>query len=452
MIKMDGRSGLLQLPVLTGIILLALAGCAAPEKSAGLSSFDHAPLIYITNDVHLLAASLHDNGPRYQQITGEGDGKNTEMIPNLLRTLLYTAQEERPDMILFNGDLTFNGEKKSHEALAQDMAVIEKLGVKVFVIPGNHDINNPWARTYFNERANYAQAVSPQEFEIIYADFGYREAVSRDNETLSYAVQPIPGLRLLMLDSAKYKNNRILGSPETAGAIPESTRKWIRNAAAAAKKDGDRIVAAMHHSLMDHHPMVNRGFTVENAESLQELFAELGINFILTGHIHAQDISQRETSSGAIIYDIATSAMAVYPHQIGVLRFNPEQSGWNYAVKALDVEAWARAGGLQDQRLLNFNSWSEGFFRNVSEGMVRRRLSTMALLLSTEELEALSLLVGTLNARYFAGTEYLNAQDIYDSEGYQLLETYQFEFLYGYVKTIMEDTPPPNTELFIGNF
>jgi hypothetical protein len=84
--------------------------------------------------------------------------------------------------------------------------------------------------------------------------------------------------------------------------------------------------------------------------------------------------------------------------------------------------------------------------------MVRRRLSATALLLSAEELGALSSLVGTLNARYFAGSEYLNAQDIYDSEGYQLLETYQFEFLYGYVKTIIEDTPPPNTELFIGSF
>ncbi|AEF82582.1 metallophosphoesterase [Leadbettera azotonutricia] len=434
---------------LTEVLLFALSGCTAPEKPAGLASLDHPPLIYITNDVHLLADALHDDGPRYQRIIGEGDGKNTEMIPSLLRTLLRTAQEERPDMILFNGDLTFNGEKESHQALAQEMAAIEALGVKVFVIPGNHDINNPWARTYFNERASYAPAVGPREFETIYADFGYREAVSRDRETLSYTVRPMPGLRLLMLDSAKYKNNRELGSPETAGAIPESTRKWICAEAEAAKKDGDRIVAAMHHSLMDHHPMVNRGFTIENAASLRELFAELGINFILTGHIHAQDISQRQTSSGSIVYDIATSALAVYPHQIGVLRFNSEQAGWNYSVKALDVEAWARAGGLQDQRLLQFNAWSEEFFRRVSEDMVRRRLSATALRLSAEELESLSILVGTLNARYFAGSEYLNAQDIYDSQGYQLLETYKFDFLYEYAKTIMEDAPPPNRELFI---
>lgn len=403
------------------------------------------PLIYVSSDTHYFAKRLHD------QPTAERDGKNVEMIDSILQALSYSIEPKQAIMI-FNGDLTFNGERDSHLELANRLKAMEYRGLKIYVIPGNHDIENPGARSLLKGKAAPVKSVSPVEFRKIYRDFGYGEAVSRDKETLSYVAQPAPKLRLLMLDSAKYTHNRELGYAEMGGAIPASTREWIRSNAAAAQKDGALLTAAMHHSLMDHHPMVNEGFTVDDAETLRELFAELGINFILSGHIHAQEISMRETSRGPV-YDIATSALSVYPHQIGELMFIPADeysadSRWQYKIKPVDVEGWAEANNIPDLRLQNFKSYSEDFFKQSSGEMVKRRLA-MEFYLTIAEFNAISDLMTTLNTRYFAGTEYLNALDIPQSEGWRLLEEYQFEFLYNYAQTIMNDSPPSNIELSI---
>ncbi|MDR1211101.1 MAG: metallophosphoesterase, partial [Spirochaetaceae bacterium] len=411
--------------------------------------------IYITNDVHFLAPSLHDTGQRYRSLASGSDGKNIEALPALLGALGMTIEAEKPDILLINGDLTFNGEKQSHETLARYLEELEKTGIKVFVLPGNHDIANPFARGFFDNELRVVPSISPGEFAAIYRDFGFAGALSRDRGSLSYVAEPFPGLRLLMLDSCKYVNNRALGFPELGGVFSEATRKWIRGEAGKARRDGALLVVSLHHNIMDHHPLINEGFTIDDAESFQDLLAEEGIQFVLSGHIHAQEISVRQREAGAV-YDIATSALAVYPHQIGVLTASPAAVPdpspgrspsweWRYAVKAPDVESWA--AGLADERFRDFSQTSRDYFMRVSGNMARRRLSASAL--SDEEIEALSRLMGLLNSRYFSGTSYLNAQDIPASSGYRLLQEHDYEFFSSYVRTIMEDRPPRDTELTI---
>jgi hypothetical protein len=201
----------------------------------------------------------------------------------------------------------------------------------------------------------------------------------------------------------------------------------------------------MHHSLMDHHPMIHKGFTVDDAPAFQELFSEPGITFVLTGHIHAQKISRRPTASGGMVYDIATSALSVYPHQHGILRLLPGEGRWRYTVQAPEVEAWARAEGIGDERFLRFDSYAEQFFKQDSGAMVKQQPELA--FLDPDELRTLGELVGVLNARYFAGTA--NSQDILRPESLALLETCRFGFLYDYIQTISRDTPPPDTELSI---
>ena len=46
---------------------------------------------------------------------------------------------QKADGLILSGDLTFNGEKKSHEELAEKFKKVEKSGAPVMVIPGNHD-------------------------------------------------------------------------------------------------------------------------------------------------------------------------------------------------------------------------------------------------------------------------------------------------------------------------
>jgi 3',5'-cyclic AMP phosphodiesterase CpdA len=166
-------------------LILALTGCKprmAPPVPAAVPADTQprivvtAPVIYVTNDVHYLAEGLHDQGARYQQVLDERDGKNVEMVGAILDALQYSfrfekkekkEEESTPDIMLFNGDLTYNGERKSHEELAQRLAELEKFGTKVYVIPGNHDINNPWARSFRGDSAYFSDFINPEEFSSI---------------------------------------------------------------------------------------------------------------------------------------------------------------------------------------------------------------------------------------------------------------------------------------------
>ncbi|MFQ8842968.1 MAG: metallophosphoesterase family protein [Clostridium fessum] len=55
---------------------------------------------------------------------------------------LDDMKEEDPDLLILSGDLTLDGEKASHEELAELLEGLSEAGIEVAVIPGNHDINN----------------------------------------------------------------------------------------------------------------------------------------------------------------------------------------------------------------------------------------------------------------------------------------------------------------------
>ena len=66
----------------------------------------------------------------------------------VMDAFLDDMKEEDPDLLILSGDLTLDGEKASHEELAELLEGLSEAGIEVAVIPGNHDINNPDARRY----------------------------------------------------------------------------------------------------------------------------------------------------------------------------------------------------------------------------------------------------------------------------------------------------------------
>src|SRR5208337_4213902 len=126
-----------------------------------------------------------------------------------------------------------------HEKFAGYLEDLKKDGIPAYVIPGNHDIDNPDAMRFLpSGETQPIPSVTPTEFAQIYADFGYGKPLYRDPASLSYIVEPVPGLWLLALDSAKYENNARLKYPETSGAIRASTYLWIEERLKEAAQKG----------------------------------------------------------------------------------------------------------------------------------------------------------------------------------------------------------------------
>jgi hypothetical protein len=145
------------------------------------------------------------------------------------------------------------------------------------------------------------------------------------------------------------------------------------------------------------------------------------------------------------IYDIATSAMAVNPHQYGAMTFDPISRTVNYKTAALNVEGWAEVNKMTDPNLLNFKAYAEEAFATNSYDKAMDSLKESPFTMS--EKEAMAKVMSMLNVRYFAGTAGTFAKDIKALPGYKLWEEQQEGFLGGYIQSMAEEKALSNISL-----
>lgn len=301
--------------------------------------------LMVAGDVRLMAPAL---------LTGEqstsleeyraGDARLYQESPQILQTLLDKALEVKPSMLLLSGDLTKDGERLSHELLVEKLQPLRQAGIKVYVVPGDHDVNNPNALTYNGDETAYADNVSAADFASIYADFGYGDAVSRDASSLSYIAYPNEQLAILALDACRYNENKRAGDTPsaadtlvTAGRLTTETLAWMDTVVKEAQATGRKVIVLMHHlvsepyngyatlgSVVNGQPIdLAAAFTgtTETASQepyavttadVQNAFASLGLSLVFTGDVAATDIQHVLTGNNGELYQVATAALTAY--------------------------------------------------------------------------------------------------------------------------------------------
>lgn len=449
------RNAFVKMMILSAFSLLLLAlpflsGCS--QLQSGAKKEERKTLskdlsIYITSDLHYLSDDINDHGPAFQKYISVGDGKQLQYIEAITDALVYEVKQTTPDVLIISGDLTSNGEKESHKDLAKKLKSIEKDGTSVYVIPGNHDINNPWARGFKKNKQYVTDDVNAKEFLNLYEDFGYKEAISRDQNTLSYLVAISKDVWLLMLDTSKYENNKSLGFPQADGAISKGTFDWMAECTKLAYKNNASIVTVMHHNVLHHSEVIQDGYTLNNNEQTKIKLKENQLSLVFSGHIHIQDISSDLNLPEKPIYDVASNALSVYPHQYGVIRYRTKDNSIEYSTTRLDVEAWARNNKSDDERLLNFTSYSKEYFSQTAYDMAYKNLKENENL-TKEELTSIADTMRTLNCRYFAGTEYLNS-DLFSEENIMLWDKLGDSFIKTYIYSILTDQDMDDNSLHL---
>ncbi|MNB77663.1 cyclic 3',5'-adenosine monophosphate phosphodiesterase [compost metagenome] len=432
-------------------LLLLLSSCsrqdAAGQQALRIQSGQNIKLL-TTTDTHYLSPKLTDNGPAFSRFLAAGDGKQLAYSSEILDALGNDIGIERPGAVIISGDLTNNGEKASHQDLAEHLRTIEQqTGTQIYVIPGNHDVQNPWARRFEGEKQIPVSSVTPKQFRSIYREFGYGEALLKDNDSMSYLAAPSDDLWLLMLDTSQYSSNKKLGHPQLDGRLTEATLRWIDRCGKLAAEQGAQIVAVMHHSLLDHSEFVQEGFTLNNNGQAAAALIRNGITTVFSGHVHFQDIR----SSREDIYDIANSALSVYPHQYGILDYTPAAGTYEYHTSGLNMELWAKAAGSTDSNLLHFNTYSEAAFRRLSADRTYSRLAedSSYTAYTQKQLAAMADVVGRLNAVYFAGTADTELAAVIDTEGYRLWQAAPYSGLKNYVLRMAELEQKDNNHLLV---
>ncbi|HVV70664.1 MAG TPA: metallophosphoesterase, partial [Verrucomicrobiae bacterium] len=221
--------------------------------------------------------------------------------------------------LIVPGDLTKDGELADHLLIAQHLAKLERHGIQVFVVPGNHDINNPDAVAYRGDTTVPVRNVSPQLFRAIYQPFGYGRAIDHDKHSLSYLAEPVCGLWLLGIDSCKYDQNEQLGAPVVSGRIKPETMEWVARKMAEAKAHRKHVIAVMHHGLNQHflgQAQIFPDFLVDDWLGVSKELAALGLNTVFTGHYHSQDAAFPLDATGIpqqTLCDVETGSLAMFP-------------------------------------------------------------------------------------------------------------------------------------------
>ena len=127
---------------------------------------DHLKIAVIT-DIHYLDPSLLKNGAETGKALTDYMNSDPKMIPYgdpIFRAVIEKLKAERPDIVLVAGDITKDGEKISHLSVAHLFQELEDDHIQVIVVPGNHDINNPFAQRYDGDNAYPTASVTPEEF------------------------------------------------------------------------------------------------------------------------------------------------------------------------------------------------------------------------------------------------------------------------------------------------
>lgn len=213
----------------------------APPPRAGArgdSSTPRRTLLHIS-DVHF--------GPPHLDAVHEG--------------VLDLVEDRHPDVVVLSGDLT---QRAKPEQFRQAREFVDRIPVPTLVVPGNHDV--PLYRVW----------------ERVFTPFGaYRKYFAEELEpTYRDEAMVIVGINTAFnwtLKEGRIQLDRLMEVGELLEEVPRGVFK---------------VVVAHHHMIPP--PNFGTQTVLGNAEDAMDLFSTVGVDLILSGHLHQSYIGNSE--------------------------------------------------------------------------------------------------------------------------------------------------------------
>ena len=190
--------------------------------------------------------------------------------------------------MILSGDLCLDGETANHQELAEKLRRLTAEGIRVLVIPGNHDLPG----------ANW---------ETLYP--GTFENAIKEPSTHSYAVSPLQGVTVIGIDGSN-------GNAGT-GVLSDATLAWVLNQADEARAKGHTIIAMTHWQILEHFDQqgtLESACRFQNADALRDSLMAHGVHLVLTGHFHINGgTTYRNEQTMDSLVEITTGSPITFP-------------------------------------------------------------------------------------------------------------------------------------------
>ena len=354
------------------VLLLAVFGSIGAWAETNAAGGGTSNKIVVVSDMHVMAPNLLESGAETQDAWLNyyaGQRKMVQQSAAIFDQFMNQMKVLQPKVLLITGDLTKDGETASHNYVRDGLQTLKNAGIKVFVIPGNHDFGAEGNHTQFNAdgTTENAEVLTTSQFATFYNGYGYGDAGSEyDPNSLSYVAEPTEGLALLAIDSH-------------SASISDETLEWISTKAKAARNAGKQVIAMMHHPLFPHITGANLfidTYTVANYGTVRDALIEAGVNTILTGHFHTSDIAKDwkddETKS---IYDVNTGSLISYPCDYRVL--TPSTNMMTLGVETANI---VPTGMTADA----CKTWLHDRMKNIATQKMNAKAGSMASMVATQ--------------------------------------------------------------------
>ncbi len=298
---------------------------------------------YLLTDTHYFEESLGAEGKAYEEYM-KTEAFYLKESSTINKAVFKKLKEDKEtEIIIIPGDLSKDGEYESHKSLIKELNELKESGKKIFVLTAGHDYNE-FGRSYKNDEFVPVKGTEFKELYNLYYEFGYKQALSVDEETLSYIAEIAPDVRILALNCDS-KN-------ETKGTIDERLLNWAKEQLDKAKADKAYTIAMCHYPIIPSVPVFDLvgDAHVKNWREIATFLADNGVELVLTGHMHIQSINEFVTETGNKLVDICTATTVGTPAKYRKIEI---ASNGRMDVKSIDVTGFA----LPD----NFNSYEEFF-------------------------------------------------------------------------------------------
>lgn len=369
--------------------------------------------ISLMSDIHVLPKELIADNPAYTRAM-HADRKLFTQSQGIFDEAIRLAEVNDSEIIMIPGDLTKDGEVQSHKYVSEKLEAWksgrEAQGKKAayFVIPGNHDINNydGYDFTKYNKETDKAELagltthkmfnemykslyegaelyINSEEYKSYMANHqgvveGHGSSSYAKHIDLAGSIEGKSGLTVIGIDTSintadvtpNGKDSHI-----TAGTMGESLYEWAKKQVIEAKKRNDVVFLLSHHGYIPHfvkEPELLKEYLLNewNENSYDgkrpaEAFADLGVSYVFTGHMHAQDIAKIVSREGNTIYDIETGSTVTYPCPIRHLELNnaiaTENPGHDLDVKTELIKNVTYTDfDKQDTKIENLTEFAKG--------------------------------------------------------------------------------------------
>lgn len=281
----------------------------------------YTPLkITVLTDTHYYCEKNGTCGAAYDN----ADSRSQKLLAGS-REVLESAfnqikNDSESDIVLISGDVTNNGELNAHEEFIEMLRDLKKSGKKVYVITATHDFReNGFTDAFDGDNKIQTPTATRDMLFDMYREFGPDEAISVHRDSMSFVVQLCDGYRLFALNDDRNLSGK--------SGFSDECFDWITKEAEKAKAENQFIIAMTHHPLIAPCPIyeiIGKGDMLGDYDKRLPQLADLGIQFMFTGHTHIHNTSAYQSKKGNVIYDICCASPIGYPGAMRSVWFDPD--------------------------------------------------------------------------------------------------------------------------------